>query len=162
MNGSKSGLTSGDQTSLEQGEYAQAVAENEQVLHEQYLRDILPATSPLHIPEDAIIREEAKTGYSQVKYTWTSGEYKYTSRWHTRTPEAPPEQGTSWVVERRRPGIGYGKNARPLIHEVMIKTENGSKWIPFTEWKEAITAKKSGTISEEQKELLKNGHWPDY
>ena len=34
MNGSKSGLTSGDQTSLEQNEYAQAVAENEAAFYE--------------------------------------------------------------------------------------------------------------------------------
>ena len=161
LNGSNSGLAAGDQTSLEQNEYAQAVAANEEKVHEEFLRKILPSTSPLHIPQNASIKEEHKVGYEQVKYTWANGDYNYTSRWHTRTPEAPPEQGNSWVVERKRPGIGYGKNARPLIHEVMIKTDNGFKWVPFSEWKKAISARKTGTSSEAQKELLKNGHWPD-
>lgn len=44
-------------------------------------------------------KEETKNGYVQVKYTWKKGEYSYTSRWHTRTPNAPKEQGDSWVVQ---------------------------------------------------------------
>ena len=47
-------------------------------------------------------KEETKNGYVQVKYTWKKGDYSYTSRWHTRTPNAPREQGNSWVVERKK------------------------------------------------------------
>lgn len=76
--------------------------------------------SPIKIPKKATTKVQAKNGYSQIKYIWESGNYKYTSRWHTRTPNAPKTQGASWVVERKSSGIGYGKNARPKKEEVLV------------------------------------------
>ena len=37
--------------------------------------------SPMKIPKKATAQVQAKNGYSQIKYTWESGNYKYTSRW---------------------------------------------------------------------------------
>ena len=68
--------------------------------HKDYIENTLPKSSPIKIPSSAIIIEEQKNGYEQVKYTWKKDDYSYTSRWHTRTPNAPKEQGDSWVVQR--------------------------------------------------------------
>lgn len=126
--------------------------------HDYYLARTLPSRSPLKIPTSATIKEEQKNGYTQVKYTWRHGEYTYTSRWHTRTPNAPTHQGNTWVVQRDRAGIGYGKNVRPAIHEIM--TGKG-KWVPKKEWNAAVYARKHGIATEKQKEMLDNGHWKD-
>ena len=114
--------------------------------------------SPLRVPKKAEVKVQAKNGYNQIKYTWETGKYKYTSRWHTRTPNAPKTQGTSWVVERRISGIGYGKNFRKGKKEVLV---GKNKWISKTEWKDAITAKSNGTATKQQKEWIENGHWKD-
>lgn len=114
--------------------------------------------SPIKIPSTASVKVETKNGYNQVKYTWKHGEYTYTSRWHTRTPNAPKEQGNSWVVQRNRPGKGYGKDARPAKHDVLI---GKNKWVPLKEWKAAIYARKNGTATKQQEEMLDNGHWKD-
>ena len=114
--------------------------------------------SPLRVPKKAEVKVQAKNGYNQIKYTWETGKYKYTSRWHTRTPNAPKTHGTSWVVERRTPGIGYGKNFRSPKEEVLV---GKNKWISKVEWKEAITAKSNGTATKQQKEWIENGHWKD-
>ena len=115
-------------------------------------------SSPTKIPENAIFQSEIKKGYVQIKYSWESNGYKYVSRWHTRTPNAPIWQENSWVVERRINGIGYGKNARPKKEEILI---GKNKWISKKEWKEAIFARKNGISTKNQKELLGNGHWKD-
>lgn len=114
--------------------------------------------SPIKIPKNATVKEQAKNGYSQIKYTWQSGDYKYTSRWHTQTPNAPAGQGTTWVVERKRSGIGYGKNPQPNREEILV---GQNKWISRQDWKDAITARKQGTATKQQKEWLDNGHWKD-
>lgn len=124
--------------------------------HKSYLENGLPKTSPIPIPKTAKIIEEKKDGYDQVKYTWTEKDYSYTSRWHTRTPNAPPEQGNSWVVQRDQAGIGYGKDARPAKHEILVGKD---KWVSKKEWQDAIRARKNGTATKEQKEMLDNGHW---
>ena len=114
--------------------------------------------SPIKVPKKATAQVQAKNGYSQIKYTWESGNYKYTSRWHTRTPNAPKNQGTSWVVERKIPGVGYGKNLRKPKEEVLV---GKNKWISKDDWRKAITAQKNGTATKKQKEWLDNGHWKD-
>jgi len=159
MNGSDSGQasgTTGTQGTLEQGMLEQVSRENEQAVHDEYIHDILPKSSPLRIPSDAKVTEQEKTGYSQVKYQWSRGEYKYTGRWHTRTPGAPTNQGDSWVVERHKPGIGSGPNARKATREVLV---GKYKWVSKAEWNRAIRARKNGTATKEQKEMLDNGHW---
>ena len=124
--------------------------------HADYISKELPKSSPIKIPPTATIKEEAKNGYDQVKYTWEHGDYSYTSRWHTRTPNAPKDQGDSWVVQRDKNGIGYGKNARPAVHEVLV---GKNKWVSMKEWRLAIKARKNGVATKEQKEMLDNGHW---
>ncbi len=94
--------------------------------HKDYIENTLPNSSPIKIPSSATVKEEQKNGYDQVKYTWKKGDYSYTSRWHTRTPNAPKEQGDSWVVQRDKAGIGYGKNARPAKHEILV---GKNKWV---------------------------------
>lgn len=167
MHASNSGLahgTSGSpQTTLDQQEYSNKVQQNEKELnaHAEYVKNELPKSSPLKIPSNATIKEEQKNGYQQIKYNWDRGDYKYQSRWHTRTPGAPKNQGNTWVVEKRRPGIGNGKNARPAERYVMVgKNKNGSpKWIDRKKWDAAIRARKNGTATKEQKEMLDHGHW---
>ncbi len=114
--------------------------------------------SPIEIPKTATVKVQAKNGYSQIKYTWKSGDYKYTSRWHTQTPNAPAGQGTTWVIERKKSGIGYGKNPQPHREEILV---GENKWISRQDWKDAITARKQGTATKQQKEWLDNGHWKD-
>lgn len=156
--GSDSEQTSGCQGTIEQMELASKEKANEIAAQarEVYLRLDLPQTSPINIPDSAIITEQDKKGYRQVKYQWTDGKYDYTCRWHTRTPGAPPEQGDSWVVERHKPGIGSGPNARRAIREVLI---GENQWIPLSEWQSAIRARKNGTATAKQKEILDHGHW---
>lgn len=114
--------------------------------------------SPIEIPENVTYNIQEKNGYNQIKYTWESDGYKYTSRWHTRTPGAPKEQGVSWVVERRIPGIGYGENSRNARKEVLI---GENKWILWDDWYAAIKAQQNGVATTQQKEWLDNGHWKD-
>lgn len=38
--------------------------------HKDYIENTLPKSSPIKIPSSAIIIEEQKNGYEQVKYTW--------------------------------------------------------------------------------------------
>lgn len=168
MHGSNSGLTNGatesSHLSLEQEEYSSIATEIEkqrEIEHESYLSKELPKSSPIIIPSSANHKEEQKNGYNQVKYTWNNGEYQYTSRWHTRTPNAPLEQGNTWVVERKRNGIGSGPNARKKVEEVMIgRNKDGTpKWISKSEWNKAIKARKDGTITKEQEKILYDGHW---
>lgn len=118
----------------------------------------ISVTSPLKIPKSAKVQMQQKTGYEQIKYTWSKDNYNYTSRWHTRTPNAPITQVNSWVVERKLPGIGYGKNQRVGVHEVLI---GKNTWIAKKEWDLAIKARKQGTATKLQKEILDNGHWKE-
>lgn len=167
MHGTSSGLTNGTngapQLSIEQQEYSEKVKEIEKEAgkHADYLKHELPRTSPLKVPSTATIKEEQKTGYKQVKYNWQHGDYKYQSRWHTQTPGAPNNTGNTWVVEKRKPGIGYGPHARPAKSYILVgKTKSGAyKWIDKKKWNAAIYANKNGTATKEQKEMLKNGHW---
>lgn len=167
MHGSNSGQahgTSGSpQTSLEQQEYSRKVGdvETNAKVHRDYLIKELPKTSPIKVPETASVKEEQKNGYEQVKYLWKRGPYNYLSRWHTRTPNAPVEQGASWVVERSIPGIGNGPNARKAVREILVrKTSSGHNiWVDKTIWDAAVYARKHGTSTQKQKEMLDHGHW---
>ncbi len=164
MNGTSSGLvhgTSGTQTTLEQNELAKKENELERQTKEKYLKDTLPRSSPLSIPKNASIVAKRKSGYDQVKYTWKSGNFEYISRWHTRTPNAPSNQNESWVVERIYHGIGFGNGARQKKHDILVgKTKSGKyKWVSKSEWDRAVYARKHGTATQEQKEMLDNGHW---
>ena len=163
MRGSNSGQASGTngspQTSLQQGQLKQIAASNEAAAkREDYLRNELSKTAPMKIPSNASIKDEKKQGYDQVKYKWKRGEFTYTARWHTRTPGAPKEQGNSWVVERKRAGIGRGPNARSAERHILV---GRNKWVPKKKWYDAIHARKNGTATKEQEELLKNGHWKE-
>ncbi|MCC8014545.1 MAG: hypothetical protein LIO87_05065 [Eubacterium sp.] len=157
--GGYSGVTYGNQLSLENQEAEVTAKKNEAEVQEriQFLKNELPKTSPIHIPENATIKDQQKRGYQQVKYEWTSKDgYKYLSRWHTHTPGAPNYSQNTWVVERKKPGIGYGKTPRGPVEEVMV---GKNIWIKKSEWKKAIAARKSGNATKQQKEWLDNGHW---
>ena len=167
MHGSNSGQAKGTkespQITFEQMEYAKRVeeAENNERLRQHYLKAELPKTSPINVPESAVVKEEQKQGYKQVKYSWEKDGYRYLSRWHSRTPNAPENQGDSWVVERKTPGIGYGPNARNAKTEILVGKTSGGKniWIDKKIWDAAIYARKHGICTKEQEEILKHGHW---
>lgn len=154
--GSNSGVSNGNQTTTNNATLKEQVAQNEKLFSESYVKEILPQSSPLTIPKSANVSQQKKNGYNQVKYSWSRGEYKYLSRWHTRTPNAPADQGNTWVVERRKLGIGYGPNARKGVSEVLV---GKYKWVSKKEWNAAVLANKKGTATDKQKEMLKNGHW---
>ena len=113
-----------------------------------------PQNSPIHIPQNASMKVENKTGYEQVKYAWKHGNYSYEARWHTKTKDAPVN-GQSWVVKRERKGIGYGPNVRKNETHFL----SGSKWVSKKDWFDAIKARKSGTATKKQIEILDNGHY---
>ncbi len=168
MHGKDSGLTNGttknSQLSLEQEEYGSHVEKIEVECTKEYIDYIkkeLPKSSPIKISKNASIKDEQKNGYHQVKYIWHNGEYKYSARWHTRTPNAPADQENTWVVERKKSGIGHGENARRKTVEILIRTSKpqGKKWIDKQIWQKAIAARKQGNITKEQEKLLYDGHW---
>ena len=168
MHGENSGLTNGfgnnSQLSLEQEKYTSEEIDIEKEVEEQYkdyIEIILPQSSPIPIPTNSLIKDEQKNGYHQVKYEWAKDEYKYTARWHTRTPNAPINQEDTWVIERKISGIGSGQNARKKFVEILIHTNNkeGHKWIDKKIWQKAIAARKQGNITTEQEILLYDGHW---
>ena len=106
MNGNSSGISKGNQMSFEQyeSELNEAEAENNlRDMYYEYLRNELPISSPIQIPQTSTIKEESKNGYHQIKYEWTHEEYNYLSRWHTHTPNAPDYSQDTWVVERKLP-----------------------------------------------------------
>ncbi|MFR0599762.1 hypothetical protein [Lactobacillus equicursoris] len=160
MGSSDSGESSGKQPTLEQEEYRVKEVENENSLKEHYFREVLAKRSPIRIPADAKISEK-HGNYDQIRYRWTSNEYRYESRWHTRTPNAPVDQGDTWVVNRRKSGKGFGPNAQHAVSEIFVKTSIGGVWVSMKIWQKAISAKKMGVATKEQEELLKNGHWKD-
>ena len=113
-----------------------------------------PQNSPIHVPKNAKMKVENKKGYEQVKYTWKHGNYSYEARWHTKTKDAPVN-GQSWVVKRQRKGIGYGPNARKNETHFL----SGSKWVSKKDWFDAIKARKAGTATKKQIEMLDKGHY---
>lgn len=112
------------------------------------------ASSPIPIPETALIKEESKVGYDQIKYTWSEGGQKFEARWHSRTPGAPLDQGNTWVVTRTTPGTADG--VRKTTEVLVGKDE----WISQAQWQQAITARKNNTATPQQEAWLTNGHWP--
>lgn len=157
--GQGNGTNGSPQTTMQQSQLKQIAANNEaKAKREEYLRNDLSKSSPMKIPSTASIKDEKKQGYDQVKYTWKRGEYTYTARWHTRTPGAPKEQGNSWVIERKRVGIGHGPNARRAERHILI---GKNKWVTKKRWHDAIHARQNGTATKEQEELLNNGHWKE-
>lgn len=144
-------------------EYQDTHKSNEEIRNENIARivqhvDIIRTGSPMRIPKKSMVKAEyKKAGYSQVSYTWKRGDYEYIARWHTRTPKAPANQGITWVVERKRKGKGFGKNAKSKKHDVL----SGKKWISFVEWSNSIKARRSRRITPKQDKILTDGHFPD-
>lgn len=114
-------------------------------------------SSPIRIPEGAETNSQRKSaGYDQIKFRWDEGEgasrKRYESRWHTRTPGAPEGAGATWVVTRTTPGLPDGSRRKSV--EVLV----GDSWVPQHEWQSAVSARKSGTATEQQQRLLDHGH----
>ena len=67
--------------------------------------------------------------YDQVKYEWSDDGYAYTCRWHTRTQNAPVEQGDTWVLHRHS-----------TINEGKTKEEYfvGNNWVSGKEFKKYV------------------------
>ena len=109
--------------------------------------------APIEIPDTAKYKAKSMAdGYEQISYKWNDGTYKYEVRWHTRTSGAPEGQGNTWVIQRTIPGNGGKKpSTQFLIGE--------NEWVEG--WYDAISARKNGTATQEQIELLDKGHWKE-
>ena len=104
--------------------------------------------APIEIPDTAKYKAKSMAdGYEQISYKWNDGTYKYEVRWHTRTSGAPEGQGNTWVIQRTIPGNGGKKpSTQFLIGE--------NEWVEGWKWYDAISARKNGTATQEQIELL--------
>ena len=111
--------------------------------------------APIEIPDTAKYKAKSMAdGYEQISYKWNDGTYKYEVRWHTRTSGAPEGQGNTWVIQRTIPGNGGKKpSTQFLIGE--------NEWVEGWKWYDAISARKNGTATQEQIELLDKGHWEE-
>jgi len=112
----------------------------------------LSKQAPIEISSSATVKIQAKNGYDQISFKWTENGQNYEVRWHTKTPGAPEGQGNTWVVSRVTPGTPTGQ----------VRTEHilvGDTWIPRYQWQDAINAYRNGTATQEQLQLLKDGHW---
>ena len=111
--------------------------------------------APIEIPDTAKYKAKSMAdGYEQISYKWNDGTYKYEVRWHTRTSGAPEGQGNTWVILRTIPGNGGKKpSTQFLIGE--------NEWVEGWKWYDAISARKNGTATQEQIELLDKGHWKE-
>lgn len=111
--------------------------------------------APIEIPDTAKCKAKSMAeGYEQISYKWNDGTYKYEARWHTRTSGAPKGQGNTWVIRRTIPGNGGTKpSTQFLIGE--------NEWVEGWKWFDAIKARKKGTATQEQIELLDKGHWKE-
>ncbi|EMS4890774.1 LXG domain-containing protein [Listeria monocytogenes] len=111
--------------------------------------------APIAIPDNAKIKAQIKkAGYEQITYKWNDGQFKYEVRWHTRTPEAPLEQGNTWVVQRTVPGNGGDKP------QTFFKIGD-DEWVEGYKWYDAINARKAGNATPEQIKILDKGHWKE-
>lgn len=113
-----------------------------------------PKHSPIKVPKNAIVKKQSKNSYEQIKDIWSTTKYRYESRWHTKTPNASDNK-QSWVVTRTAKGKGYGKNVISKRIEVLV----GKRWVSWSKWQEAISAKKNGTASKKQLNMLNKGHF---
>ena len=111
--------------------------------------------APIEIPDTAKYKAKSMAdGYEQISYKWNDGTYKYEVRWHTRTSGALEGQGNTWVIQRTIPGNGGKKpSTQFLIGE--------NEWVEGWKWYDAISARKNGTATQEQIELLDKGHWKE-
>ena len=73
-----------------------------------------------------------------------------------RRDQTHREQGDTFVVERRLPGVGYGKNQRAPVEQIRIGKD---MWVSKADWDAARAARGRGVLTKEQEEILNNGHW---
>lgn len=109
--------------------------------------------APIPIPQNAKVNIPQKQGYDQITFKWEDDGKKFEVRWHTRTPNAPKEQGNTWVVTRVIPGNSSGD---PRKAQILV----GTKWIEQSEWDSAIEARRNKSASADQEQMLADGHHP--
>lgn len=136
------------------GTFADMMEPAEAARYQEYWGWKYAETSPIEIPSNATMKIQSKTGYDQIQFKWSDGNYKYDARWHTRTPGAPAEQGSTWVIERITPGNVNGQRSVSYI------LTGEDEWTPRKVWQDAITARQNGVATDAQNDILKGGHWP--
>ena len=115
--------------------------------------------APLSVPKHASYEVQNKNGYKQIKYNFSRNNKKYEVRWHTQTPNAPKETGSTYQVTRKKSGKGYGKEASKKVLDHMIKYPSGKiKWVSNNIYQDAIRNNKNGVATKKEKEMIKYGH----
>ena len=139
---------------IKSGDFVDYMDAAEAQRYRDYWSKVYMKDSPVEIPENARIKAELKnSGSDQFQYKWNDGTYKWDVRWHTRTPNAPPNQETTWVVMRETSGQGAVKPYSEFFLQ-------DNTWAKGFDWYEAIRTRKLGTATSQQVELLDKGHWP--
>lgn len=109
---------------------------------------------PFMIPDHATAKDNNKPTYKQKIFTWTEKDKKtgreteYQARWHERTPNAPKENGETWVVTRE-------DKTRKQI-DFLLMRDGKEQWISEKKWREAMRERQKGSNTGQS--ILDTGH----
>lgn len=109
---------------------------------------------PFTIPNHANVVENNKSTYKQKIFSWiekdkrTGREIEYEARWHERTPNAPKENGETWVITR--------KDKKTKQIDYLLMQDGKEEWVSVQKWKKAIEERKAGNDTEQS--ILDKGH----
>ena len=109
---------------------------------------------PFMIPDHATAKDNNKPTYKQKIFTWTEKDKKtgreteYQVRWHERTPNAPKENGETWVVTRE-------DKTRKQI-DFLLMRDGKEQWISEKKWREAMRERQKGSNTGQS--ILDTGH----
>ena len=98
--------------------------------------------------------ENNKSTYKQKIFSWiekdkrTGREIEYEARWHERTPNAPKENGETWVITR--------KDKKTKQIDYLLMQDGKEEWVSVQKWKKAIEERKAGNDTEQS--ILDKGH----
>lgn len=109
---------------------------------------------PFMIPDHATAKDNNKPTYKQKIFTWTEKDKKtgreteYQARWHERTPNAPKENGETWVITRK-------DKTRKQI-DFLLMRDGKEQWVSKQKWNKVIRERQKGSNTGQS--ILDEGH----